>query len=160
MKSGVTAAGVLMMIIGASLWFTLPEVFKQAGKSATEGSAIGLYMGAIIGGLGFLVFIAGLAASPPQESQPVVVQQSISPAAGQEALVICPGCGSHVPAKSKFCSECGEKLEPTRRVKKTEEKTETSPSAKPKKVGFCMYCGAELPEEAGFCPECGKKVKK
>ncbi|MFQ9179759.1 MAG: zinc ribbon domain-containing protein [Eggerthella lenta] len=45
----------------------------------------------------------------------------------------CPKCSAQVPAGSKFCLECGEKLG----------------------GGFCAQCGATLPPSAKFCPECG-----
>lgn len=50
----------------------------------------------------------------------------------------CPSCGAEVGAKSKFCSECGQKFN----VK-----------------SFCPECGAEVKASAKFCETCGYKLK-
>ena len=49
-------------------------------------------------------------------------------------------CAAKVPATSKFCPECGEKLTPlaTGTVK-------------------CPKCGKFIPSTSKFCPECGAK---
>jgi membrane protease subunit (stomatin/prohibitin family) len=57
------------------------------------------------------------------------------------ALVICPKCGSHVPATSKFCPECGASLTP--------------PAAATIK---CPKCGHMIPAGSKFCPECGTTI--
>ena len=57
------------------------------------------------------------------------------------ALVICPKCGSHVPATSKFCPECGTSLTP--------------PAAATIK---CPKCGHMIPAGSKFCPECGTPI--
>ena len=49
----------------------------------------------------------------------------------------CENCGAKISAKSKFCPECGSKLN----VK-----------------SFCPECGAEINGSAKFCPECGNKL--
>ena len=51
------------------------------------------------------------------------------------ASVACPKCGSSVPAGSKFCLQCGEKME----------------ADKPS----CKQCGNAVPLGAKFCPSCG-----
>lgn len=78
---------------------------------------------------------------------------------------ICPNCNSEVPQNSKFCLECGFKIE------KLAEDEMICPvcSKKTNKGKFCMECGAplvskcancgaELPNGAKFCLECGEKV--
>ena len=57
------------------------------------------------------------------------------------ALVICPKCGAHVPATSKFCPECGTTLTP--------------PSAA---TINCPKCGHSIPASSKFCPECGATI--
>ncbi|MGH7333549.1 MAG: adenylate/guanylate cyclase domain-containing protein, partial [Candidatus Rokuibacteriota bacterium] len=47
----------------------------------------------------------------------------------------CPRCRRDNPSGSKFCLECGTKLNPV-----------------------CTACGSELPGAAKFCNECGQKV--
>ncbi|MBQ9657886.1 MAG: SPFH domain-containing protein [Clostridia bacterium] len=48
----------------------------------------------------------------------------------------CPSCGHEVPAGSKFCGNCGNKLETT---------------------AFCKNCGSKLEPGAKFCGNCGTK---
>lgn len=79
--------------------------------------------------------------------------------------IICPNCNTEVPENSKFCLECGAKIE-------TLEENEMICLACGKKTNkgkFCMECGAplvakcakcgsEVPNGAKFCLECGEKI--
>ena len=49
----------------------------------------------------------------------------------------CPQCNAALPAKVKFCPECGAKIEAQ---------------------SHCTECGAKLKPGAKFCAECGAKV--
>jgi membrane protease subunit (stomatin/prohibitin family) len=51
----------------------------------------------------------------------------------------CPSCNAPLPAKVKFCPDCGEKI---------------------KSEMHCTQCSAKLNPGVKFCPECGAKVKK
>lgn len=77
----------------------------------------------------------------------VLIPQVMTPTgptrAPAAALVICPKCGSKVPATSKFCPECGEELAP--------------PSAETVK---CPNCGKLVPSKSKFCPECGEEMER
>lgn len=53
--------------------------------------------------------------------------------------VICGRCSSYIPAGSKFCLQCGEKVN---------------------NVLFCLDCGEKLPADAKFCMRCGSRVLK
>jgi len=79
--------------------------------------------------------------------------------------IICQGCGSEIPEGSKFCLNCGNKIEILR------ENEMICPSCKSKTpigkfctecgaslVAKCEKCGAELPNGAKFCLECGEKL--
>lgn len=79
--------------------------------------------------------------------------------------IICPNCNTEVPENSKFCLECGAKIETL------EENEMICPvcGKKTNKGKFCMECGAplvakcakcgaELPNGAKFCLECGEKI--
>jgi membrane protease subunit (stomatin/prohibitin family) len=51
----------------------------------------------------------------------------------------CPVCNAPLPAKVKFCPECGAKIDAE---------------------NHCTKCGARLSPDAKFCAECGTKVEK
>lgn len=46
--------------------------------------------------------------------------------------MICPDCRIEIPEGSKFCKECGKKLDPV-----------------------CIHCGIRIPAESKFCFDCG-----
>jgi len=52
---------------------------------------------------------------------------------------ICSKCNSQIPNGSKFCLECGQKVND---------------------VLHCMNCGEKLPPSAKFCLSCGKKINE
>lgn len=55
----------------------------------------------------------------------------------QQNNLVCSKCNSKIPAGSKFCLECGEKVNDTL---------------------FCTNCKEKLPTNAKFCLNCGSKV--
>jgi uncharacterized OB-fold protein len=55
------------------------------------------------------------------------------------AKVKCPKCGAANLANSKFCNDCGTRME-------------SAPAA-------CAKCGVQLQPGAKFCNECGTKVE-
>ena len=59
---------------------------------------------------------------------------------------ICTGCKKEYPAGTKFCSECGGKVE------------EVKPAAPV--VFACTGCGKEYPAGTKFCSECGGKIEE
>ncbi len=97
---------------------TVKSAAESLGKSGGGGAALGTGMVLI-----------------PQIMTPQGPAQA--PAA---ALVICPKCGSKVPATSKFCPECGTQLG---------QATGTM---------NCPNCGKSIPAGSKFCPECGNKI--
>lgn len=58
--------------------------------------------------------------------------------------ITCPGCGTALPAGTKFCSSCGSKIE-------------AAPAA-PAQSMFCTGCGAQLPAGTRFCNNCGQRL--
>lgn len=89
-----------------------------------------------------------------------------APVAGQpSSKIVCPNCNAEVPANSKFCLECGTKIE----LLAEDEVLCPACGKKTHKGKFCMECGAsliaqcpkcgaELPTGAKFCLECGEKL--
>ena len=82
----------------------------------------------------------------------------------KEELVACGKCGASIPAKAKFCPECGEKQglvcskcgEPLKKTSKFCSNCGTKVNVGGK---VCSKCGKELEAKAKFCPDCGEKVK-
>jgi len=99
------------------------ETVKKAAEELGKSSGAGLGTGMVL---------------IPQVMTPTGPAQA--PAA---ALVICPKCSGKVPATSKFCPECGEKLTPP-----------TTDTVK------CSKCGKLIPATSKFCPECGEKSER
>jgi len=55
---------------------------------------------------------------------------------GHQNSTVCSSCNAQIPTGSKFCLQCGQKVnEPL----------------------FCLNCGEKLPPDAKFCLKCGIK---
>ncbi len=52
-----------------------------------------------------------------------------------EGMTVCPECKAQIAAGSKFCNQCGAKLE-----------------------SKCPNCGADVAPGSAFCSECGQKL--
>ena len=70
--------------------------------------------------------------------------ESAAPAAPAGG-VTCPGCGASLPAGTKFCANCGSKVE-------------TAPVVQPQNV-FCPGCGTQLSAGTKFCNSCGQRLE-
>ncbi len=76
----------------------------------------------------------------------------------------CPKCGASIPNGSKFCLECGEKIEVVPQDKivcpncgNTVLKGKFCPECGYKFITVCPNCGKEVTPGAKFCLECGTK---
>jgi len=96
---------------------TVKETAKELGKS--PGAAVGTGMVLI----------------------PQIMQPSGAESVPSVAVIICPNCNARVPAASKFCLECGTRIE------------KPTPATK-----NCPKCGHSISATAKFCPECGEKL--
>jgi membrane protease subunit (stomatin/prohibitin family) len=110
--------------------FQAADAMRDAAQNEGGGAGLGATLGA-----GFA--IGGQMANAFNPNQPQQQQQAQNPPA---ATIACPGCGKANVAGTKFCSDCGGKMEVT-------------------KVP-CMKCGASLIEGAKFCNDCGTKQEK
>ena len=63
-----------------------------------------------------------------------------APAPAPSDGIICPSCGKENAVNTKFCGECGSKLE-----------------AKPQPKS-CPSCGTTVPDGVKFCNDCGAKI--
>lgn len=83
-------------------------------------------------------FKSAMAAQEPAATAtaaPVVA----APTEASTGQIACSNCGTMLSANSKFCPECGNKIE----IKKT---------------SFCTECGEPITEGSKFCSGCGKKL--
>lgn len=99
----------------------------------------------------------------PQQQQMMPQQQQMMPQQGmaagaaagmaagtmggggqQQATVACPGCNANLPAGSKFCANCGTKIE-----------TAPPPQAQ---AAHCPNCGNQVPPGGKFCANCGNPL--
>ncbi len=86
--------------------------------------------------------IESIKAENEAEKQTSVTAQAPAPA---PETVKCPSCNTENALGTKFCAECGMKLEVT-------------PPA-PQEEKHCTGCGRVLPAGTKFCPECGMKAE-
>jgi len=122
------------------------ETVKKSAESLSKspGAAVG----------------AGVAIIPP------LFQQSSTPSAQTQPMVICPKCGFQNPQTAKFCSNCGTPLQANVGVKCPKCRTLNPAEAKfcincgspLKTVIKCPKCGSKVQAGAKFCPNCGEKL--
>ncbi|MDF2614929.1 MAG: band 7 protein [Clostridia bacterium] len=105
------------------------------------GLGMGLHMGnTFAGGLQNLGNLGQTPQMPTETIIPAAMQSDRANSAKSEGVISCSNCKASIAETSKFCPECGNKVE----------------IAKPK-VKFCSECGSKLPDGVKFCPECGTK---
>lgn len=92
--------------------------FTNLGVGLGTMAGVGASMGHIVGG---------------------AMKDATSNLGAQNNEVVCPGCGAKLAAGSKFCNQCGAKIEP---------------------VGLkCPTCGNSLDAGSKFCNNCGTKIQ-
>ncbi len=102
------------------------------------GLGMGLHMGnAFAGGLNQMN-ANQMAQAAAMNAQPV--STPVAPATPAGELMPCPNCQSMIKQGSKFCPECGQKIEVV------------------EKKRFCTGCGKPIEGGVKFCPECGTKI--
>lgn len=136
--------------------FQAADALRDAAQNEGGGAGLGAGLGAgfAVGNQMVNAFGGG------QQGGQGGGQQTVQP---QAQMIPCPSCGKQNVAGTKFCSDCGGKMEVAKVpcVKCGAELREGakfcsecgSSQAKPK----CTNCQAELNPGAKFCPECGTK---
>ena len=107
--------------------FQAADALRDAAQNEGGGAGLGAGLGA-----GFAVGGQMANAFSGQGQQPSGGQQT--------QMIACPTCGKSNAAGTKFCGDCGGKME----IAKVP----------------CVKCGAELREGAKFCSECGATQEK
>jgi len=118
---------------GKYMQFQAADALRDAAQNEGGGAGLGAGLGA-----GFAVGgqMANAFGNIGQQGG-----QNAQGGSGQTAqTVACPTCGKQNAAGTKFCGDCGAKME----VQKVP----------------CVKCGAELREGAKFCSECGSSQEK
>ena len=173
MRGGVVAAGVLMMMIGAFLFFFAPQVGGSASNSGSGFSfgAINIastaFFGIVIGFIGFIVFIAGLAASPtPVVALPGRFAQASPTYSELPPSQAQPGSGDE-RGRRQWATETGSLITPAATMAQlpanpsppvTAVSTVDTAPPIPGSSLFCPYCGASTKSEYKFCRSCGKQA--
>lgn len=108
------------------------EAIRDAANNPSGGAGLGAGMGA-----GFALGNQMANAFGNGQNQGGGQSQTIQP---QAQMIPCPSCGKMNAQDTKFCGDCGAKME-------------TASTQ-------CVKCGASLREGAKFCNECGAKQEK
>ena len=137
------------------------------GNMGANGGAGGSTMSDILG-LGIGLKAAGVFSGQLGDMFGETAGAAGTPAAAKPAepdKTTCSKCGAAIPAGSKFCLECGEKVEiiPDGMVVcpqcgQTVQKGKFCPECGHKFISVCPNCGNEVPQGAKFCLECGTKL--
>lgn len=150
-----------MQILGTDyMGYQTGNAMREAASNPAGGAAgAGVGVGAGFG-MGYMMID-----QMKQAQQPVQQPQQTPPPAAPTAqpTTTCASCKSAIPLNTKFCPECGAKIE-------TAKKCPKCSSEVPAGAKFCpecgtpmtpskCACGATLTAGAKFCPECGKPVQ-
>jgi membrane protease subunit (stomatin/prohibitin family) len=117
--------------VGRYTQFQAADAMRDAANNPSGGAGLGAGLGA-----GFAVGNAMVGAMGNAMNS-----QTSGGGAAAAANIKCPKCGAATPASSKFCNECGAKVEAEATVP-------------------CVKCGAKLQSGAKFCSECGSSQEK
>ena len=108
--------------------FQAADALRDAAQNEGGGAGLGAGLGAGFAVGGQMANAFGNVGNQQQQG------------GGQSQQIACPNCGKMNAAGTKFCGDCGGKME----VAKVP----------------CVKCGAELREGAKFCSECGSSQEK
>lgn len=73
----------------------------------------------------------------PMPNQPFPNQPFPNQPLPNQSIINCGKCASKIPTGSKFCLECGDKVQDAL---------------------FCANCGEKVPPNSKFCLKCGNKL--
>jgi len=120
------------------------DAAKNPGGAGLAGMGVGLGAGVGLGEL-FTESVRGAKNKTKVEvaactkcGASIPAKSKFCPECGAKQGLSCPKCGESVTKEAKFCANCGQKLVSDKKV--------------------CKKCGKELADVAKFCPDCGEKV--
>jgi membrane protease subunit (stomatin/prohibitin family) len=111
------------------------QAMREAASNPSGGAAAaGVGVGAGFGA-GYMMVDAMKqgGTAPPAGAAPA------APAVAAAPTVACPKCSTPNPVDTKFCRNCGNKMQ--------------------NNTMKCGKCGNEVPSDSKFCPECGNQLK-
>ncbi len=148
MRGGIVAAGVVMMVLGALLFFgSFGSIGTQGFNGADLLSTAGF--GVILGFIGFIVFIAGLAASQepahqPRESTPTYMGRDRGPLYADSPPVWTSSPVPSFPSAPPPPAPLAVPPQPS--------------NAGGAGGAYCPFCGAPSKVEYKFCRKCGHEA--
>ena len=134
--------------------------FTNMGVGLGTMAGVGGAVGGMVGGM-----MSG-AMETAAQGMPVPPAPEATAATSSEKIR-CRNCGAEIPAKAKFCLECGQKVEPQipegmvvcPECGSTVPKGKFCPECGHRFTSVCPGCGAEVQPGAKFCLECGQKLQ-
>lgn len=151
----MVAGGVVLMVLGGFMFLVVPTSASSYQAGGANPISIGL-LGAIIGFIGFLVFIAGLAASPDRPPERVIYRDrgggwhdpdwappDPTRSTRSPPTPVPPPVTDTVPSPPTPAAPPGTASAP--------------PGIVPGITTFCPYCGTRGRSEFKFCRGCGKE---
>ena len=143
-----TSMGVMGDKMGTFTQYQTAKAIGDAARNQSGGAGAGMGIGAGFG-------LGGVMAK-------TIAENAVNVSDKKEETDTCPKCGASVEKGSKFCPECGQKMNASKTCAKcgailnanAKFCQECGEPCAPKKC----QCGAELSAGAKFCPECGKPV--
>lgn len=133
--------------------FQAADALRDAAQNEGGGAGLGAGLG------------AGFAVGGQMANAFGNVGQQGGGQSSQSQTVACPSCGKQNAAGTKFCGDCGAKMEAAKIpcVKCGAELREgakfCSDCGSSQEKAKCANCQAELAPGAKFCPECGTKTE-
>jgi predicted nucleic acid-binding Zn ribbon protein len=143
MAQGGGAGGAGNMMMGGAalgVGFGMGNMFnQQAGQMMAPPAQAGMARpGVAPQGQGMMPGVAGAAAGGAMMGQAMAPQ-------GQPQMMACPGCGGGIPVGSRFCANCGTRIE--------------APQPPPQAASsHCPSCGAPVSPGGRFCASCGSPM--
>jgi membrane protease subunit (stomatin/prohibitin family) len=137
--------------VGRYTQFQAADAMRDAAQNQSGGAGTGAGLGA-----GFAIGNAMAGA----------MTDGLKGSKAGGSTVVCPKCGSQNSPSSKFCNDCGGKMEASpQTVPCVSCKAPISPTTKfcnecgaKQEKATCANCKAELAPGTKFCNECGQKV--
>jgi len=159
MRAGIVAGAVAIMVVGVVMASTMGSYSTVTNSSGSVTLIPFVGIGLII--IGFILFIAGLAASNERPYMMVARAQGQEPSGYH-----CMRCGAGLILGYNKCPSCNKKVR-WKKVLKLQQPVKTSapispesplPTEKQRPIRMCIKCGFQLDDDSKFCKHCGNQI--